>query len=151
MVPAVFPQVPLFASVVDLGGEDRTVGDLLVEFDLESVVGLLGQPDHLGIGHLVALLIRVSRDVCGAVLCRCREGAVDPACIAVSIAASRISETTSALMQQYTAPSRNRVWVNCSTGRTALICSFALRNFFPLATWPGDIRAHQCRIHKYRP
>src|SRR5690606_5822493 len=51
VVAAVLPQVPLFAAGVDLRGDDRAVGDQLVELGSEAVVALLGEPDgRLAVG-----------------------------------------------------------------------------------------------------
>jgi hypothetical protein len=38
VVAAVLFQVTLFATLVDLGGDDRAIGDELVEFVLEPVM-----------------------------------------------------------------------------------------------------------------
>ncbi len=42
VVAAVLFQIALFASLVDFGGDDRAIGNELVEFALEPVVGFLG-------------------------------------------------------------------------------------------------------------
>ena len=44
VVAAVLPEVALLAAGVDLGGDDRAVGDQLVELGLQPVVRVLGQP-----------------------------------------------------------------------------------------------------------
>ena len=51
VVAAVLLEVALLAAGVDLGGDDGAVRDQLVEFVLEPVVGLLGQPGHLRVRH----------------------------------------------------------------------------------------------------
>jgi hypothetical protein len=61
VITAVLAQVALLAPVVDLGGDDGTVRDQLIELGLESIMGILGQPGHLGVRHLVVLLASVRR------------------------------------------------------------------------------------------
>jgi hypothetical protein len=51
VVAAVLLEVALLAAGVDLGCNDRAVRDQLVEFLLEPIVGILGQPGRLGIRH----------------------------------------------------------------------------------------------------
>src|SRR6266516_1793793 len=51
VVTAVLPQVTLFASGVDLRGDHGPMRDELVEFGLQPVVRVLGQPRPLAIGH----------------------------------------------------------------------------------------------------
>ncbi len=38
VVAAVLAQVALFAAVIDFGGDDRTIGDQVIELGLESVM-----------------------------------------------------------------------------------------------------------------
>src|SRR3954467_10760672 len=51
VVAAVLLEVALLAAGVDLGGDDGAVVDQLVQFTLEPVVGLLGEPGHLRLRH----------------------------------------------------------------------------------------------------
>jgi hypothetical protein len=83
VVAPVLAQVALFPAVVDLGCDDRSIGDQLIELGIQAVVRLLGQPSDLGVGPVVALpssllsrIFRVRSRVFGAgsffVYCRSR-------------------------------------------------------------------------------
>src|SRR5690606_18296962 len=59
VVSTVLLEVAFFATLVDLRGDDRTVGDERVELALEPVVRFLGQPGHIRLGHLDHSLVVV--------------------------------------------------------------------------------------------
>src|SRR5690606_30798919 len=57
VVTTVLLEVAFLAAVVDPRGDDRTILDQLIELVLEPVVGILGQPGHLGVAHGHHLLL----------------------------------------------------------------------------------------------
>ena len=47
----------LFAALVDLGGNDRAVGDQRIELGLEPIMRFLSQPGLLGVGHRCSFVV----------------------------------------------------------------------------------------------
>lgn len=108
VVSTVLLEVALLAALVDLGRDDGTIRDELVEFCLESVVRLLCQPGHLGLGHPRSLpsgwSSRLRRLVAAT---RSDDGNADPSNVPPKPVANR---TALLPMQQYTAPKGGTVY-----------------------------------------